>query len=67
MPFASTQDQIPKIPWNGLFRIIFWVGLLILITGRCNARYVIIGDEVFVAAIKPIKKGEEIFVYYKIR
>lgn len=33
----------------------------------CNARYVIIDDEVFVVAIKPIKKGQEIFVHYKIR
>jgi hypothetical protein len=29
----------------------------------CNARYVIIDDEM----IKPIKKGQEIFVHHKIR
>ena len=33
----------------------------------CNARYLIIDDECFVVAIKPIKKGEEVFVYYKVR
>jgi len=33
----------------------------------CNAKYVTIDDEVFVVATKPIKKGQELFVYYKIR
>ena len=33
----------------------------------CNAKYVTIDDHVFVVAIKPIKKDEELFVYYKVR
>jgi len=33
----------------------------------CNAKYVTIDDQVFVVATKPIKKGQELFVYYKIR
>ena len=32
----------------------------------CNAKFVTIGDEVFVVATKVIKIGEEVFVHYKI-
>ena len=32
----------------------------------CNAKFVTFGDEVFVVATKPIKKYEEVFVYYKV-
>ena len=33
----------------------------------CNAKFVTVGDEVFVLATKAIKKGEEVFVHYKVR
>jgi hypothetical protein len=33
----------------------------------CNAKFMTINDEVFLVAIKPVQKGEEVFVYYKIR
>ena len=33
----------------------------------CNEKLVIVGDEVFVVAIKAIKSGSEVFVHYKVR
>ena len=33
----------------------------------CNAKFVTIGDEVYIQAIKPIKRGEEVYVHYKVR
>jgi hypothetical protein len=33
----------------------------------CNAKFVILEDEVFVLATKAIMKGEEVFVHYKVR
>ena len=33
----------------------------------CNAKFMTINDEIFLVAIKPVKKGKEVFVYYKIR
>ena len=33
----------------------------------CNAKFMTINDEIFLVAIKPVQKGEEVFVYYKIR
>ena len=33
----------------------------------CNAKFVTIGDEIYIHAIKPIKKGEEVYVHYKVR
>jgi hypothetical protein len=33
----------------------------------CNAKFVTIGDEIYIQAIKPIKKGEEVYVHYKVR
>ena len=33
----------------------------------CNGKFETIGDEVFLVATKPIKKDEEIFVYYKVK
>ena len=32
----------------------------------CNARFKVVDNEIFLVAIKPIKKNEEIFVHYKI-
>ena len=33
----------------------------------CNAKFVFIGDEVFVVATKAIISGSEVFVHYKVR
>jgi len=33
----------------------------------CNAKFVILGEEVFVVAAKAIKSGSEVFVNYKVR
>ena len=33
----------------------------------CNAKLVIVGDEVFVVATKAVKSGSEVFVHYKVR
>ena len=33
----------------------------------CNAKFVFVGDEVFVVATKAIMSGSEVFVHYKVR
>jgi hypothetical protein len=33
----------------------------------CNAKFVTLGDEVFVVATKDIRRGSEVFVHYKVR
>jgi hypothetical protein len=33
----------------------------------CNAKFVTVGDEVFVVATKDIRRGSEVFVHYKVR
>jgi len=33
----------------------------------CNAKFVRVGNEVFVVATKDIRKGSEVFVHYKVR
>ena len=33
----------------------------------CNAKFLTVGDEVFVVATKDIRRGSEVFVHYKVR
>ena len=32
----------------------------------CNAKFKVVDNEIYLVAIKPIKRNEEIFVHYKI-
>ena len=34
---------------------------------KCNAKFLGIGEEIFLVATKEIKEGEEVFVHYKVR
>ena len=64
--FNSRQDSKLCMEW---FVQSHLLGELVNSNNRklCNAKYVTIDDEVFVVATKPIKKGQELFVVYKIR
>ena len=64
--FDSRPDS--KIPM-GWFVESHLVGGFVNSNNRklCNAKSLTIDDQVFVVATKPIKKGQELFVYYKIQ
>ena len=67
MLFAMTRGRLVSARWNGSFGTLVGGFLNSNIQKLCNAKFVRVGNEVFVVATKDIRKGSEVFVHYKVR